>query len=171
MMDIEIASGTGVQFELHQPMKIEEVRRILNAESERNPSGLPSPSIYSVENSETTYEVVTPTADAMKVREAVLSSMGERLKLEIPSQFKGKDQPIQQLLNNQIVPIKTADQQIAGITPPQLASHLEGVAVVLENVEPPLRPSEVKARMERVRLQPVPGGSIQPYRDTDVVNA
>jgi SecD/SecF fusion protein len=170
MLDIEFASGTAVQFELHEPMKIEEVRRVLNAESERNPSGLPAPSIYSVENSETTYEVVTPTPDAVKVREAVLSAMGQRLKLEIPSEFTGKDQPFQQVLYKQIVPIKTADQQIGGFTPPQLSSHTEGVAIVLENLDPPLRPSEVKARMERVRLQPVPGGSIQPYRQTDVVN-
>ncbi|MEA2735473.1 MAG: SecD/SecF fusion protein [Humisphaera sp.] len=171
MMDIEFASGTGVQFELKQPLKIEEVRHILNAESARNPDGLPSPSIYSVENSETTYEVVTPTADAVKVREAILTSLGDRLKLELPSQFKGSDQPFAQLLNNQIVPIKKPDQQIAGFTPSQLTSHLEGVAIVLENLTPPLKPSEVKTRVERVRLQPVPGGSIQPYRDTDVVNA
>jgi SecD/SecF fusion protein len=69
------------------------------------------------------------------------------------------------------VPITAVDQQIAGFTPPQLGLHLQGVAIVLENLDPPLKPSEVKARMERVRLQPAPGGSIPPYRDTDVVNA
>jgi SecD/SecF fusion protein len=171
MMDIEFASGTGVQFELKQPMKIEEVRRILNDESSRNPTGLPAPSIYSVENSETTYEVVTPTPDAVKVREAVLTAMGERLKLELPSKFKGENQPYAQAFQNQVFPIDKPDLQVGGFTPPQLASHLEGVAIVLENLDPPLKPSEVKARMERVRLQPSPGGGIQPYRDTDVVNA
>ena len=171
MMDIEFASGTGVQFELREPMKIDEVRRVLNEESARNPSGLPAPSIYAVENSETTYEVVTPTPDAVKVRAAILEAMGNRLKLELPSQFKGSGQTFQQLLSTQIAPIKTADQPVGGFTPPQLASHLEGVAIVLENLDPPLKPSEVKGRIERVRLQPTPGGAPQPYRDTDVVNA
>jgi SecD/SecF fusion protein len=171
MLDIEFASGTSVQFELAKPMKLEDVRAILNDASRKDPKSLPSPSMYSVENSETKYEVVTPNKDAVAVRRAVIAAMGDRLTLELPSQFNGANADFNAALDQQVVPITSDQQKVGGFTPAaQLASHAQGVAIVLDNLTPPLKPSQVKGRIERVRLQPQSSGAMQPYRDIDVVN-
>src|SRR5438552_1856107 len=73
MADIEFASGTSVQFELKQPMHIEEVRKLLNAPGvDKN---LPSPSVVAVGNERREYEVVTPS-DKPEVQINILSTLG-----------------------------------------------------------------------------------------------
>jgi hypothetical protein len=73
----------------------ENVAVVINEASEKHPLELPAPSMYSVENSETTYEVVTPNKDAVAVRKAVLEALGDRLNLERPSQFAGARLPFE----------------------------------------------------------------------------
>src|SRR6185369_7958612 len=81
--DIEFASGTSVQVELLHPLQIDEVRELVSKPKFANV--LPAPSVVSVgtqseENGKkgfTEYEIVTPNADTSKVRNAVLSALGE----------------------------------------------------------------------------------------------
>ncbi len=42
-MDIEFATGTSLQFQLKQPMDQDDVRKLIEAESLKDPVALPSP--------------------------------------------------------------------------------------------------------------------------------
>jgi SecD/SecF fusion protein len=170
MMDIEFASGTSVQFELNDKdaMPIEKVREAL---SKANQDALPSPSVVSVGNDNKTYEVVTPNKDAQAVKKAVLDTLGEKLELELPSSFVASTQPYDAVVDAQVVPIKSDSQKFGDIAPPasELAQHLEGAAIVLNNLDPPLTAGQIKARFERARMQPASGQSAQPYREMSVI--
>ncbi|HEV2292901.1 MAG TPA: protein translocase subunit SecD [Tepidisphaeraceae bacterium] len=170
ILDIEFASGTSVQFDLKRPTPIEEVRKIIDEAARKDPQALGSPSVVSVGTDETTYEVVTAVESASNVRQAVVTALGDRLKIELPSTFAGVGTTSDVALGQQIVPIKNDTQEIAGFVPPGLASHLQGAAVVLRDLDPPLKPSEIKARIERARLAPQPGQTTPPYREFDVVS-
>ena len=78
MLDIEFASGTSVQFELKQPMKIEEVRELI-AQADRHRSAQPQRRHRSIPaaKAKTVYEVITPNADSAKVKDAILKVFEE----------------------------------------------------------------------------------------------
>lgn len=170
LLDIEFASGTSVQFDLKQPMKIEEVRAIIDDAASKNPQKLASPSVVSVGTDDKTYEVVTPVQNATGVREVVVGAMGDRLLIEQPSRFAGMRQTFDVAMGQQVVPIGSDTQEIAGFVPPLLAKHVQGAAIVLRDIVPPLRPSQIEARIERARLAPQPGQATIPYRDVDVAS-
>ncbi|MDQ3439760.1 MAG: protein translocase subunit SecD, partial [Planctomycetota bacterium] len=171
MLDIEFASGTSVQFDLKQPTPIEEVRKIIDDAARKNVDALGAPSVVSVGTDDLTYEVVTAKENATKVREALLAALGDRLKVELPSKFVGVGTTLDVANGQQVVPIKSDTQEIAGFVPPGLSSHLQGAAIVLREISPPMKPSEIKSRIERARLAPQPGQTSIPYRDFDVVSA
>jgi len=156
-----------VQFELKQPMKIDAVRELFPKDS----TELPSPAIVSVGTDDKTYEVVTPSANAQAVREVVLRSLGaERLKVELPSTFKEVDQPGLSVVDRLVIPInrdRVDDIKAAtgGFIPGNWQSYRGGAAVVLKDISPPLKASEIRDRIERQRLQPAPGQTQQSYRD------
>jgi SecD/SecF fusion protein len=170
LLDIEFASGTSVQFDLKQPMKIEEVRAIIDEASRQNPDKLASPSVVSVGTDDKSYEVVTPIQNAQGVRKVVVDAMGDRLQIERPSTFAGVGTQFDAATGQQVVPIESDTQEIAGFVPPGLSSHPQGVAIVLRDLSPPLKPSQIKARIERARLAPQAGQTTIPYRDVDVVS-
>jgi SecD/SecF fusion protein len=171
MLDIEFASGTSVQFELKEPMKIEQVRATIEKAKDANPAALPAPSVVSVGTDDKTYEVVTPNKDAPAVKTAVLKAMGDKLKLDLPSHFTGSDQSAEAALDQQVVPIKSDSQKFGNIAPPasELAAHLEGVALVLNNIDPPLTVNQIKQRFERARMQPQVGQAAQPFREISII--
>src|SRR5688572_19784771 len=170
MLDIEFASGTSVQFELKQPMKIEEVRGLVTRVSDERPNDLPSPSVVSVGTDDATYEVVTPSRNATAVKNAIMDALGDRLKLELASKFNGVGQPLDTVVGTAVHPIKGATDTFGGMTAEAAANHVGGVAIVLDNLQPPISPADIEARMERHRLQPQPGQTTMPYRDIDVVS-
>ena len=172
MMDIEFASGTSVQFELTEPMKIDQVRDIIEEARKKNPDALPAPAVVSVGTEETTYEVVTPNKDAVAVREIILEAMGDKLNLQMPSLFEGARKSYSEVLEKQLFPVTSDTQQFAGFTPDaaELAKHMGGVAIVLENLDQPLAPQQIESRLERARMQPQPGRATMPYRETSVVS-
>ena len=171
MLDIEFASGTSVQFVLKDPMRIELVRAEIEKAKEANPQALPAPSVVSVGTDEKTYEVVTPNKNALAVKKAVLEAMGDKLDLDRPSRFAGSEQPAEQALDQQLVPIKSDSQKFGNIAPPasDLAGNLEGVAIVLKDLDPPLTVTQVKQRFERARMQPQAGQTAQPFREISVI--
>jgi SecD/SecF fusion protein len=170
MLDIEFASGTSVQFDLKQPMKIEDVRSIVNDASRKNPDALPSPSVVSVGTDDRTYEVVTPKQNAADVRRVVVEALGDRLQIERPSEFTGVGQAFEVAMGQQVVPITSDGQEIAGFVPQNIGAYVQGAAIVLGDINPPLKPSEIKARIERARLAPQPGQQTVPYREFDVAS-
>jgi SecD/SecF fusion protein len=55
------------------------------------------------------------------------------------------------------------------LSPAALRTHVGGVAVVLKDLEPPMKPADVRQRIEAIRLQPQAGGADQQrYRAYDV---
>jgi SecD/SecF fusion protein len=170
MLDIEFASGTSVQFDLKQPMKIDEVRKIIDDAARKDPEALGSPAVVSVGTDDRTYEVVTAKENATDVRRAVLAALGERLKVELPSTFAGVGTTFDVADGQQIIPIKPDTQEIAGFAPAGLDEHRQGAAIVLRELNPPLKPSEIKQRIEKARLAPQAGQQTVPYREFDVVS-
>jgi SecD/SecF fusion protein len=169
LLDIEFASGTAVQFELTQPMRIEDVRSLINAESQKSPQDLPAPQVVSVGTGDLVYEVVTPQQQALPVRRAVLAAMGEKLKLERPSSFDGVGGPVEAAMDKLILPIEAAEQAVAGFIADELPEYVGGAAIILNNLNPPLPPADIEQRIERQRLQPQPGQTTPPYRPLTVV--
>ena len=168
MLDIEFARGTAVQFELKEPMPISEVRALVTAEADRNPA-LASPAVVSVGTDDLSYEVVTPNEKASEVRAAIVSAIGNRLNLRVPSKFNGMNTSVAEAISAAtVVPIESPGQVIAGFNPPDLPDHLGGVALVLTNLDPPLAPKEILKRIEEQRLQVLPGQQTQRYRPVAV---
>jgi SecD/SecF fusion protein len=171
MMDIEFASGTSVQFELKEPMQIHDVRKLVE---KADPNMLPSPSVISIGSDQKTYEIVTPLPDAIQVKEAVLKSMvgsdgKSLLNAEVPSTFTGSSQPIKPLaevLNKQVIPI-TPENSGKGSTwpgafrPADLRDFSPGVAIYLDNLDPPLTPGQIKDRVTQQQLQSTSGSSVR----------
>jgi len=168
MLDIEFASGTSVEFELKQPMDIKDVRGLIDNVARQRQHELPGPSVYAVGTNGLGYEVVTANPIAAEVRKGVLDALGERLKTDLPSTFDGYDQAASTQLGKAILPIDTSQTQIPGAPAEMVANHVGGAAIVLNNLNPPLKPSEIKARVDRMRMQAQPGQATVPYREFDV---
>ncbi len=162
MADIEFASGTSMEFSLKQPMPIEDVRKLLTAPEIKK--DLPSPSIYVVGTDRLGSKVDTPS-DKPEVKAAVIQAMGNRMKTELPSSFKGLNATAEEAQNQKvIVPIESADLSIDGFTPPHAVSYIGGAAIVLRDLDPMLSPKEIRERIENERILQTQSGSSN-YRD------
>jgi SecD/SecF fusion protein len=169
LFDIEFSSGTSVQFELKQPTPIGEVRKLI-AQAPENL--LPSSSVVSVGNGEKTYEVVTTSNDSRQVTDTVLKVLAGRLNLQEPSKFELVDQPYTAAMDKAIFPITPTTHDIAGFAPQSLRSHIGGVAIVMNNLDPKLSADEIRARLEHQRLQPTVGAApASQYLQIDVETA
>ncbi len=169
LLDIEFASGTSVQFELKQPMHIDEVRKLIPQD---NPE-LPAPAVVSVGSGDKTYEVVTPSADSPKVKAVILASMGDRLKLDLPSQYENVNMPGNETIDKSIFAIEKENvdsikKATGGFLPSDWLSYRGGAAFVLKNIEPPLSPVQIRQRIDRERLLPGGNDSSTGYRDIAV---
>ena len=156
MLDIEFTQGTSVQFDLKEPMDIEDVRASIRKVSEERPKEFPSPNVVAIGGDKRSYEVVTPSADAKGVRAAVLDALGDKLKVQLPSTFAGVDTPLEAATQAKVVaPIENAEQKVPGLgnfAPEGLARHVGGVAIVLRELDPPLSAAQVRDRIEQQRL-------------------
>jgi SecD/SecF fusion protein len=171
--DIEFASGTSVQVELLHPLDIDLVRDMVA--KPQFASALPAPSVVSVgtqfdENGKKgykEYEIVTPNADTSQVRTTVLTALGDNLKIDRPSKFAGVDRPVGEVLESgSIIPIKEGQELIVeGWSPPSADRYLGGAAIILKDLDPPLTAQEIRARIERQRVQPQASGGGTIYRD------
>ncbi len=174
MLDIEFRSGTQVTFELKEPMKIDEVRGLIEKTSRQRPKDLPSPTVQTVGRDGLTYEVSTPNDQGRAVRAAVLAAMGERLKVELESQFDMVKQPASAALSaGKIVPIPNLQDKAAGriaarYVDPPLAAHVGGALIELTDISPPLTAEQVASRIDRQRMQ-LGGSGASAALDYDVV--
>jgi SecD/SecF fusion protein len=126
--------------------------------------------VVSVGNDNKTYEIVTPSADAVAVRKVILDSLGDRLKIDLPSSFADVSQPATEVLDRLIVPLHRdhlddLKKATGGWIPGNWQSYRGGAAIVLKDIDPPLPPSQIRARIDRERLQPNAGQGEQRYRD------
>ncbi len=160
MLDIEFAHGTSVQFQLKQPMKIEDVRKLIEQKSDVNI--LPSPSVVTVMNDEkpgSVYEVITSNADSNQVKDQVLHIFGDNLEATLPSSFDAHKDPVAEATKQSIVVPITADllkNQGAWPgekVPERAGDFVGGVAVFLHNLEPKLTVSQIRDRVTQQQLQ------------------
>lgn len=162
MFDIEFAGGTSVQFELKQPMPIDQVRKLAEA---GDPNAMPSPSVVSVGGDQTTYEISTPNPNSVAVRDAVLRVMRDQngqplMKVEVPSQFDNSGKSAEQVMNSAILPIDdvlsksmAAGDWAGGFKVVNAGQYRGGVAIVLNHINPPLSPNAIADRVRQEQLQ------------------
>jgi SecD/SecF fusion protein len=154
MMDIEFASGTSVQFQLNESMDIASVRKLIDAETQKQPQVLPSPSVVAVgtgDEAQLHYEVVTPNIDRPAVIKAVIEAMQGKLKIQEASKFDQFDATLAAAREKTVLPIKDANFAVDGFNPPAAAEHQGGVAIVLRNLNPPLSADEIMRRLNNNR--------------------
>lgn len=166
LADVDFSSGTEVQFDLKKGMPIADLRKLI--ENANNPH-LPAPSIVSVGKGDTTYEIVTPNVNSRQVRDAVLSELGTRVKVELPSKFDHVGQPVDQLIGKTIVPVEKLPLVINGFTVTGADNYLGGAAIVLDNLNPPLTADQIKARIDRQQMAPKASGE-SVFHDFKVVS-
>jgi SecD/SecF fusion protein len=152
MMDIEFATGTSLQFQLEQPMDQDAVRKRIDAESEKRPADLPSPSVVAVGTDRLHYQIVCPNVDRAAVRNAVLEAMQGTLHITLPSQFDGASAEYTDAADKEVFPISGARTVVDGYTPPAAATHPGGVVIALKNISPPLSANNITERMDQQRL-------------------
>jgi SecD/SecF fusion protein len=152
MMDIEFATGTSLQFQLKQPTDQDEIRKLIEAESDKNPAALPSPSVVAVGTDRLHYQVVSPNDKREQVRNAVLDAMQGRLQIQLPSDFEGANQDYRDAADKQILPIAKTNISVGSYTPPDAATHPGGVVVVLKNISPQVSAQDIQKRMDNQRL-------------------
>ncbi len=166
MLDIEFAKGTSVQFELKEPTGIEAVRGWFGGKELE--ASLPSPSIVSVGLDKRVYEIITPNDDANAVRDAVVATVGERLQSDPQATFTGVGKPLVEVLDDVVLAIDDSAQTLAGMAVDSIDEHRGGVAIVLRDLQPALKPSEIKRRLDNQRLHVQSGSSWGSYRSIDV---
>lgn len=160
MMDIEFATGTSLQFQLEQPMKQEDVRKLIDTQSEKDPQALPSPSVVAVGTDQLHYEVVSLNVNRQQVRGAVLDAMKGKLHITLPSVFDNATKSFEDAQQKSVVPIAQTAVSVDGYTPPGASDHLGGVLVVMRNISPPLSVNEITQRLDSQRLTAAAGGDI-----------
>ena len=163
MYDIEFVSGTSATIELKQATNIGEVRELVSKDEFKKT--LPSPQVVAVGTTGTDYEIVTPNQNTTEVRESVQRALGERLKVEVKSDFTGSNRPFDEVFGKTVIAVGNEPIVVSGFTAPSSVSFQGDVAVVLGNLNPPLTPKQIHDRIERVRLEP---GSNLPFREIRV---
>ena len=165
MMGIEFASGTSVQFELARPMNQADLRTLV--EKNADAATLPSPNVVTVGTSSTTYEIVTPSSDAVKVRDAVLKALVDKdgktlLKVTVPSKFDFTGAPLAEVLKKNVIALedkKTPAKSAwpAEYVPADVKDFEPGAAIVLNHIDPELTPLQISDRIRQAQLQ-LPAG-------------
>jgi SecD/SecF fusion protein len=150
LADVDFTSGTQVQFDLKQPMPLEDVRKVFDQSTDDAIKGY---SLTSAGNDNKSYEIITPDVDAKAVRSAVMSVMGDRITTDQPSKFDQVGAPIEAALNNAVLPIATLPLKVNGYTVAGAEDYLGGAAIVLNNLNPPLRLDQIRDRLDRQRVQ------------------
>jgi SecD/SecF fusion protein len=153
VLDVEFATGTAAQFELREPMKIDQLRGIILAASEKEQDKLPAPAVVSVGTDEKSYEVITPNDNVSQVKEVLKGALQGKLNLQEPSKFEMVGATLGESINRAVFPIEARTATFAGITPTDTRDHIGGAAIVLKNLQPMLTADNIEKRIDQQRLQ------------------
>ncbi|HRK30314.1 MAG TPA: protein translocase subunit SecD [Tepidisphaeraceae bacterium] len=153
VLDVEFANGTAAQFELREPIKIDELRSIIQRASDAHPDKLPAPAVVSVGADEKTYEVITPNDNAAAVKEVLKEALQGKLNLQEPSQFAMVGASLGEAINRAVFPIEPNSISFDGITPTEVREHIGGVAFILRDLRPMIAGPDIERRLDQQRLQ------------------
>ena len=158
LADVDFTSGTQVQFDLRQPMSLDEIRHAFDTAAKKDFDALPSVNLTAIGSDskvpDTGYELVTANADAKEVRTAVLDVLGTRIQTDLPSKFDHVADPVDVAINAGSVQPVSAGFTIKDLNdfkPPAADDYIGGAAVVLKNLDPPLKPDQIRDRLDRQR--------------------
>lgn len=172
VMDIEFAGGTSVQFDLIHPMPKEQLLSQLQHSGFKDLEGAnPVPLDTPVDGKYSSFDLLTPSTNAVAVRDAVIASLKDNLKLELPSTFEGAGPggtpaPLADVLNKDVLPVteNAAWPMVNGqkFRPDNWPDYRGGVAIVLRGLSPALTPGQIADRINRQFLQDqTSGGATQ----------
>jgi SecD/SecF fusion protein len=150
LADVDFTSGTQVQFDLKQPLALEQVREIFDKADNPDLKGI---SLTSAGNENKTYEIIAPNVNAKAVRSAVMSVLGDRITTDQPSKFDHVRDPIETAIGSAVIPIDKVPVVINGYTVPGAEDYLGGAAIVLNDLNPPLKLDQIRDRLDRQRVQ------------------
>jgi SecD/SecF fusion protein len=174
MLDIEFAGGTSVQFDLKNPMgKDALLKRLQDSPYDVLKSANPVAQGSPVNEKYTSFDLLTPSTNAVAVRDAVMATLQNELKLELPSTFVGAGpggtaDKMEDVLDKQVLPVNddtkwpvTPDGK--QFRPENWSDYKGGVAIVLDQLSPPLTPAQITDRVNRQFLQSNPGQASERY--------
>ena len=153
VLDVEFASGTEVQFTTNVAMSDNDVRDRIGKKAEE----IPQPAIVAVgdefaKGKYKTFSVVTANADRKQVSQAVFDVMHDVLDIAVPSKFDHAAASFDEAQNAKAIqPIVLTKNtfKVNGQEVPDAPQFSGGVAIVLNNIEPPLQPDEIYSRVSR----------------------
>ncbi len=152
LADVDFTGGTQVQFDLLEPMSLEEVRKVFAGAD--NPTLGKEPDLTSAGTGDISYRLVTPNQDARAVRKAVLDVLGDRVTPDLPSTFAHIGEPIETATADRaVLPIPSTGISIGDWKVPGTDDFIGGAAIVLDNLQPPLKIESIRNRIEQQRAQ------------------
>ena len=152
-LGIEFSGGTAVQVALLEPKpgqpKLDraDVQKMIDDESAKHPDELADPRAVAQGNDNLQYEISTPTTNATVVQKAVIEALGDHLDIAKPSLFIGVNEDFNAADNREVFPIESAQTHIDGVPASLAASHVGGVAIVLNDLNPPVDAKTIRARV------------------------
>jgi SecD/SecF fusion protein len=168
LADVDFTSGTQIQFDLREPMTREQVANLFGND---NPA-VPAPYLTAIGTDNKSYELVTANPDAKSVREAVMSVLGSRITSDLPSKFDHVNDQVDAAMTAGVVtPITSVPFTVHDIPVPTADDYLQGVAITLTNLNPPLKPEQIRDRLDRQRAteeSAAQEGTILPPHDISV---
>jgi SecD/SecF fusion protein len=157
LADVDFASGTQVQFDLRNSMGLEEVRRAFDTVPDKD-KVLPALNLTAVGEEgrppNSSYELVTANPDSKQVRSAVLSVLGPKLITDLPSKFDHVTDSVDIALSAGVVQNITPGftvKDFGDFKPAEADDFIGGAAVLLKDLNPPLKPDQIRDRIDRQR--------------------
>jgi SecD/SecF fusion protein len=137
-LDVEFSGGTAVRIVLKDKLDREGVQNIVDKIADESPDKLASPRVVSVGTDQLQYEISTPTTNTRAVQAVLIEKLGDKLVVNQPSRFDMVDADFDTAFNQAVFPIEGVQTRIEGVPPYLAAGHVDGVAIVLNHITPPL---------------------------------
>jgi SecD/SecF fusion protein len=166
MLDVEFTSGTDVEFNTSVPMGDGDVRdRIAKKATE-----IPQPTVSGVGDvagpgKYKRFSVVTSNADRKQVSQAVIDVMHDVLDVAVPSKFDQANVSLEKAITSKTIqPVQLTKNRFV-LNGQDIADAQQGsVAIVLNNIDPPLTTDEIASRINRTKDTTLGADLIQSVR-------
>lgn len=149
--DIEFSGGTAVHVALKESHRMprDQLQELVDELAEQHPEKLASPRVVALGNAGLEYEISTPSTDTRGVQEVVIQGLGDKLDIAQPSRFAGMDADFASAANQTVFPISSASERVADLPLYLTQGHVGGVAIILDNLDPPLTPEQIRSRIDQ----------------------